>query len=659
MAPETPTLPACLPDEIRDLKAHYVSGLANLARDFFVPCLEHCASYKRATGSFSSTALIHWARVLPRLAHAEVIPIQLIISPELNLEDLDALRRCVTPKDRTKLLQQIGDQVVLKALDFAGAPHDVELRLQLFAWMVATGRLNLRFAYLKEHDLPGIFHSKIGIFGFPSGEKVAFTGSANETLSGYSRNYESIDVFRSWIPSDTERVPAKEEEFDRAWSGRAQGLEVIPLSEAALRRVREISPMAPPRIHARPGPKADPRWRHQDEAVDRFLHERRGVLEMATGTGKTFTALKIWQALMESRDIDTLIVAADGTDLLNQWYEDLLGHLHTTEQFQTVYRHYDKHHQNDRFQLDPEHKILLVSRQALAAPLRHLSPQHAARTLLIHDEVHRLGSPGNRRDLAGLTTTIPYRLGLSATPQREYDEQGSAFIKEHVGPVIFQFDLEDAIRRGVLAPFQYYPIEYTPTAEDRKRVHEILAWAAAKEKQGRPLPPEQLWIQIARVYKTSQAKLPLFEKFIARYAELLRRCIIFVETREFGDLVLPIVHRHRPDFHVYFADEDSEVLRRFASGELECLITCHRLSEGIDIRNLETVILFSSARARLETIQRMGRSLRQDPSNPTKMAKVVDFIRQPGDPDDEETSDQERCVWLTELSRIRPEGAPA
>ena len=125
--------------------------------------------------------------------------------------------------------------------------------------------------------------------------------------------------------------------------------------------------------------------------------------------------------------------------------------------------------------------------------------------------------------------------------------------------------------------------------------------------------------------KTSRAKLPLFEDFIRDHLPLLERCIIFVETKEYGDEVLQIVHKFSHDFHTYFAEDDSATLERFAKGDIECLLTCHRLSEGIDIRSLKTVILFSSSRARLETIQRMGRCLRVDPNDPQKRANAGGF----------------------------------
>ena len=82
-------------------------------------------------------------------------------------------------------------------------------------------------------------------------------------------------------------------------------------------------------------------------------------------------------------------------------------------------------------------------------------------------------------------------------------------------------------------------------------------------------------------------------------------------------------------------------------------MTCHRISQGIDIRSLNTVVLFASARARLETIQRIGRCLRIDPSRPDKRALVIDFVRPASPTDTVPNADQERCQWLTALAQVR------
>jgi superfamily II DNA or RNA helicase len=434
------------------------------------------------------------------------------------------------------------------------------------------------------------------------------------------------------------------------WERRDKGVEVYSFPEAArLKLLKICNEWGPGR---QPNNQKDEKWRHQEEALEKFLVSKRGILNMATGTGKTRTALKIVHALYEQGTIDTVIVSTDGNDLLDQWYAELLGIRKGVGA--KVFRHYKSSREVADFLLEPKNSMLLVSRQPLATALKKIPANLARRTLLIHDEVHGLGSPANRIRLNGLSDSIRFRLGLSATPDREYDEEGNAFHLDHIGPELMRFELEDAIRREILAPFNYFPLPYELTAEDRHSVQDVYKRKAARAAEGNPMSDEEVWIEIARVYKTSKAKLPIFDAFIRDNQHLLERCIVFVETQEYGNEVLEIIHKYRSDFHTYFSGEDSLTLKRFARGELECLITCHRVSEGIDIRSLNTVILFSSARARLETIQRMGRCLRTDPDNLDKVANIVDFVRQ-SDEEGTTNSDEQRAEWLTKLSEVRGE----
>lgn len=643
---------------IRALQSHYRSGDSALGRDFFAPCLTHCRSYGRAAGFFSSSVLATWARVLPRLVRESPVPIRLLISPVLSPADLAALKGAVTPALREALLQEMADRVVTDALQMAETPGDLDLRLKLFAWLVAAGRLEIRFAFARHVHEAGTFHEKIGIFEFPWGDTIAFTGSANESAFGHALNYESIDVFRSWVAEDAARVALKVAQFQEAWEGRAAGLDVRRLSEAALGLVRARAPERCPTFHIDGEGDGTPsqRWKHQDEAVAAFLEQRRGILEMATGTGKTRAALRICRALDGQDAVGCIVISADGNDLLDQWYAQVLSITRDLKRRYVVVRHYADHRERDRFILQPEGSILLVSRRALAPALRGVASELANRTLLIHDEVHRLGSPGNRTNLAGLSEGIRFRLGLSATPEREYDAEGTQFIEQHIGSVIYQFDLADAIRGRILAPFTYHPLPYEMDADDKLRIRQVYVRAAAARRAGTPMSQEEIWIELAKVHKTSRAKLPVFAGFIGQNPGLLKRCIIFVETKEYGEEVLEIVHHHRYDFHTYFAEEDSDTLQQFASGELECLLTCHRLSEGIDIKSVSSIVLFSSARSRLETIQRIGRCLRVDPANPGKRSSVVDFVRTPDGESDDDTADQERAAWLSALSDVEPEG---
>lgn len=637
------------------LKSEYRSDQDDFVGDFYVPCLGQSINYWRAAGYFTSRSLSIVAQGLTSLIKAGG-KMRLVVSPLFTLEDLDAIQKGYAAR------QDIVAKSLLRAIDTI--PNKiVEDRLGYLAWMIAEENLEIRVAIpLSEQNVPkiGIYHEKLGLFLDELGNTVAFTGSPNETAGGLVENFETIDVFCSWDDSQG-RVTRKRSNFERLWNDHTSGLSVIGFPEAARQQLLKFRPnqVVPEssRVICGKIPVQSNRWKHQKEAVTEFLKSERGILEMATGTGKTKTALQICELLTRERTIDTIIISADGNDLLYQWYIQLLDLVKNIPQRFAIARNYNVYRELERFLVNQKQTILLISRPNLAGALRSLSKADAERTLLIHDEVHRLGSLGNRQSLSGLSDNIRFRLGLSATPDREYDQDGNNFIGEHIGSVLFRFGLEDAIRRGILAPFNYYPIEYVPDADDRLRLQQIFKKEAARREAGNPMSPEEIWMDISRVYKTSRAKLPLFESFIRNHLHLLERCIVFVETKDYGDEVLQIIHKYRHDFHTYFAEDDSTTLQRFATGDIECLLTCHRLSEGIDIRSLKTVILFSSSRARLETIQRMGRCLRVDPNDPQKRANVVDFVRAANNqfPGAADNSDQERRDWLAQLAEIQPE----
>jgi superfamily II DNA or RNA helicase len=634
------------------LATEYRSDVDDTVQDFYLPCLQRSILYRRAVGYFTSRGLAVAAKGIAALV-ATGGRMKLVASPRLEPEDLDAIQKGYVGRD----------DAVTRAL--VASIEDVEDRivrdrLGALAWLIAQGRLEIRIAVPLD-DLgavkSGIYHEKLGLFSDVAENVVAFTGSPNETAGGLVENFETIDVFYSW-DDPHHRVGKKISNFERLWTNTTSGLLVLDFPSAAREQLLKYRGTAPDSENS--ARSQNNRWRHQDDAIAKFLDCGRGVLEMATGTGKTRTALRICETLVNRGDVETIIVSADGVDLLEQWHAQLLALGPALTARFVVYRHYAEYHERERFDLNPRRAVLLVSRPALAPVLRNLSFTAAVRTLLVHDEVHRLGSPGNRKSLDGLSEKIRFRLGLSETPEREYDEVGTQFIETQVGPVIFSFGLADAIRRGILSPFNYYPLEYVPDDNDRRRLQDVYRRAEARDRSGEPMSKEDLWIELSKVHKTSQAKLPVFAVFLETRVRLLERCIIFVETQEYGDAVLQIVHRHRHDFHTYYTGEESETLRRFAIGDIECLLTCHRLSEGIDIRSIRTVILFSSSRAPLETIQRIGRCLRIDPDHPSKRANVVDFIRMservgPQGGSTPPNGDVARRQWLEELSKIQPD----
>ncbi|MET8677027.1 DEAD/DEAH box helicase family protein [Streptomyces sp. NPDC004647] len=622
----------------------YRSGYNNLVEEFFRPSLREASSYWRAVGYFSSTALESFGTPLGEFVLNDG-KIRLVTSVQLTETDLKTISNGTS---KEVICGERIERIIEE--EFSDGVGDGVARLSR---LLEMGRLEIRIAVPKHGT--GIYHEKIGVFVDADGEYVAFSGSSNESRNAFENNRECIDVYPAW--ESPVRAERKRQHFEHVWAGTDIGVEVYSFPEAAKQRLLQSY-----RAHARKQQPRNKKWRHQDEALKVFLSAECGVLNMATGTGKTRTALKIMKALFDMGKIDNVVVAMDGTDLLNQWHAELLQARRDLPRQVRLYRDFESHKDLQAYSLEAKDRILLVSRgkgptrDPLASALRKLSSQRAERTLLIHDEVHGLGSAGTTERLAGLSDRIRYRLGLSATPDREYDDAGNAFIEEHVGPVLMSFGLDKAIQRGILAPFNYFPLPYELTQSDRKRLRDVHGRKAARAAAGDPMSEKEVAIELAKVHKTSQAKLPIFDEFIAMHSELLERCVVFTETQEYGQQVLDLIHKYRPDFHSYFTNEQSVTLSRFARGDLQCLVTCHRLSEGIDIRSLHTVVLFSSARARLETIQRIGRCLRTDPTNPEKIANIIDFVRTTEN--DTSNSDVERKRWLTDLSRVRHQEEP-
>ena len=318
-------------------------------------------------------------------------------------------------------------------------------------------------------------------------------------------------------------------------------------------------------------------WIHQDKAIDCFLREESGILEMATGTGKTRTAIRIMETLFRENKVDQILVLTYGNDLLEQWYRELLLRCQDT----ILFRWYGNYNEFSRFQITKaKEKIILISREGerikyVLGRLKDLGE----RTLLVFDEVHGAGSEGFRKAVENEIQFFHYRLGLSATPIREFDQEGSVFLEKAIGPVIFHFDIADAIKNGILCCFRYIPLHYQLTSEEKKKKQNIIAAYEQKRKKGIAFQEEDLYRDLARVNKLAINKISLFQEYIQKEPQILERCIIFVETREYGLALQKMLLSYIYKFHTYYGNDDSSNLRKFARGQIDCLITCKKFQK--------------------------------------------------------------------------------
>ena len=309
------------------------------------------------------------------------------------------------------------------------------------------------------------------------------------------------------------------------------------------------------------------------------------------------------------------------------------------------------------FVMHPDDSILILSRDArnlskLLDLFDRLPGDYRNDTLFVFDEVHGAGSNTFVENLSGRLSPYRYRLGLSATPEREYDEAGNDFLLNEIGEVIFEFTLQDAIQKGILCEFNYIPLPYVLSDEEKLKKRKIIAAFNAKKESGEPVDEKDMFTQLALVNKTAVNKLEEFESLISQRPELLQKCIIFVQTMEYGAKLQEILVRYSDKYHTYYADDEKINLENFAAGKIDCLLTCKKVSEGIDISSVTNIILFSSDRSRLVTTQRIGRALRLDKNNPEKKATVVDFVIEDSEENDN-NADADRAEWLTDLSQTR------
>lgn len=656
------------------LKDRYQNGKDNIGQDLIQPCLELCTHYRRGTGFFSSSALISYASSLDRIIRDDV-KIDILCSPVIQDKSLiRILELNATQEHREKTIRLLSEKVLLMAVGYNIDPSRIDYRSKLLSYLIATGQLECKFAIPKDFDWPAetdntrnIYHVKLGYFEFPDGSRVAFDGSFNESNSGHSYHVDRTQVYCGWLSSDEERLQGIVDDVDYDWSGENPYISVYPLSNDTLDIIKSLSPKQRPRkpvTHkgsqhtTKSVTLSNHLWPHQIKAILKFLEAKSGILEMATGAGKTTTAIEIIRQLYLVGKINSIIICTYGNDLLAQWSKGLEDWIIRSDSKKleniTTFRAYDDYDQLQAYLNNPINSILVISREANRLKRLLTSKQiDKSKILLIHDEIHGFGSPALVSNLSSLHKDIAYRLGLSATPEREYDEKGSLFIQQEIGEVIFEFSLHDAIEAGILCEFDYKTIGFVLTDADQERRKSVFSRQARAAQEGKPWSEDRLYTELSKVIKKAELKPLVLNKFLTELPRSISSSIIFVLDREQGDEICNIVNHYTHRYRTYYAGTDKVYLDMLASHEIDTLIACERLNEGIDIKGLRTVFLVASPKSKLDTIQRIGRCLRIDPDNPEKRALVVDFILDQ-DPDSERTNtDNLRKEWLSEVSCSR------
>lgn len=618
-----------------NLRVTYRSVDSDILNDFYIPCLMNSTLYKRAVGYFTSAALSEAARGLLGLVRNEGRMV-IVASPRLIEEDIRSIEEGYELRE-----------VVRKALERGLEQHLLEpdvTRVQNLTWMISNGKLDIRIAVPESKDNEGIYHEKIGLFYDPNGNIVTFSGSLNETASGLISNYESIDVSVSWDEGIRERDRVKDhvEHFDRLWKGTAPGLIVMDFPDAVKRTLIEKYKPEKPTVES---PKKRNPYPFQIHAIDAWENAHcKGVLAMATGSGKTYTALK---ALERCKELRLSIIVVPSQDLVYQWENEIK--LEYGENSIIRRAHSEEENWKDKVNrlIDWLKNYDSGTKRAFIITTLHTASKENFLDLandfpedmlgIIVDEVHHAGAPVFRK---ALDINAKFRLGLSATPEREWDEEGNQAIFDYFGHVVYEYDISDAIRDGYLSKYYYHPHIVSLSYEERNAFNEVsgnIATMMSKIHSEYPITREMaiprmlqhlenidpelssklraLFLRRVEIVKKAQNKSIALRQIIKNYK--LKRCLVYCNDLDHLKENIRIIYEEGLEPIEFSSrikpDARKTILQSFEnSAEKNTLLVAVKcLDEGVDIPACDSAILISCSRSTREFIQRRGRVLRK------------------------------------------------
>ena len=603
------------------IEPNYFSANTDLVEGFYNLVLTESVKYDRLAGYFSSGSLSVAAKGMTNLIENNG-HIRLLCGVQLSEEDWNSISN---PEQFKHLINK----------NFLNEYENLEDELiwnytKVLGWMIANGILEVKIGlnYIGGKYEPGnIYHPKLGIFYDSDNNCIVFVGSVNESARGWAKNTENLSTYKSW--ENDVHIPSNVSAFEDFWNDNNDNVKVYDVPNESLNFLIESSPKDKVELEEtivrikqleKPAYKKkevkNP-YSYQLDAIDRwFANGKRGILAMATGTGKTFTSLNCLKKLLKDEDVLT-VIACPYTHLVEQWKDEVINmDLGKTHEFYGANSKWGsdfdilnrKLNNNVKFE---KPQIILTTQQTFHTPgfiskIKNLKEKNFNRNLLlIVDEVHHVGSVGYSE---GLLQEYDYRLGLSATPRRYMDYEGTQRIMTYFEREVFEFTIRDALHRRhgpkrepFLTPYCYYPIKVKLTEEETKN----------KSKAN-----------------NAEDKYRILGEILDNMEEPIDHLIIFCSSQQ-RKRVLQILNEKNINPKAEFTYNEDLKLRKklldgFDKGEYKALVAMRCLNEGVDVPSTDKVIIMSSSSNPAEYIQRRGRVLRRHPGK--EKAYIYDMV---------------------------------
>lgn len=633
----------------------------NVVNDFYVPCLAKCSTVEVVTGFFSGMSFKLLAAGFCPMIDKNNGRIRLIISVQLNEDEKKAIESGYSLREKVSqnLLSKWSDPIDEFEKDY----------LSLLSYLIASGILDIKVGIVDSaHN--AMLHEKISIFTDDCSNIVVASSSGNFTPYGLIFNKETFDVYCSWRGSDPMlRCVGQRMAFSRKWDDREIGMRVVPFPEAVREKIFKYKDYLPKEqlksldqkfIEQRTIERLSSsktissgaiKFHHyQEAAIDAWqAHGYRGYFDMATGTGKTFTALGAIAKLINAKDGPSnayfLLIVVPSTELVEQWYSNCkkfgIDAIRCYKNSNNWLPKFRRGADVITYGLSKLEAFIITNNSLMVEGVQDILESVKEKTIIVVDEAHNIGSQKASRILK---IDFKFRLGLSATIRRHHDEIGTDKILEFFGDPCIHLSIKEAISKGYLCHYRYYPVLVPLTEEELEEyldyTRKIVKYATYSDPDDNP-HYKSLLIKRAVLVSGAQNKIDVLDSLIEPYNDSFYNLVYcgsavyknrsgIENKRQIDDVLKMLKEKHHMLAMPFTAEQNSAerktLIESFTKCDFNALVAIKCLDEGVDIPCIRTAFILASTTNPKEYIQRRGRLLRNSLSTGKKYAEIYDFV---------------------------------
>jgi len=701
----------------------YRTGRKNEPLEFYLNALSKSNQFDLLLGYFSSSAInllsLGFAKFLYNNGNVKIIINNILSETDKNIIETGL------KSDSSIVFDLSNIELIKQTLDEYGTHF-----FECIAWLISQNKIE--FKIIKPKNKKGISHYKSGIFS-DNNNRIGFKGSCNFTANGLLENLEELDIFLSWENSrSTKWIDDEKQYFDEIFTENADFVEYLNIQDIQTAiynefgdkninelliqekeliekkkivfnkniRILEIMEQLESEIN---NILKEPKFpfpsgarEYQNEAyVNWKNNKQQGLFAMATGTGKTITSLNCLLEIYKKTGYYKALIVVPTITLIKQWESEC--HYFN---FTKIFKVYSKnpHWKNEIEGILLQERLLSTdqvsyiiittyasfSRQNIFFELNQLS----AKTLFIADECHNLGAIAMQKLLPKIN--CKRRIGLSATPERQFDEEGNlklfSFFNSENG-YTFEYSMQEAINRGVLCRYYYYPHLVSLTDSEMKDYLELSLkiskfYNSNSDSFKNDSILTALLLSRKRIIHKAFNKVNVFCDILnEQYKKKrnLKYTLVYVpegndpsdyfetdlysnfdeiETDRdavhlidvFTKAVRDIDNRITVKQFISGIAERDEILKQFAKGDIDVLTSMKCLDEGVDVPRAELAIFCASTGNPRQFVQRRGRILRRH--NDKQFAYIHDLVVIPQVKPNSDSYKMERSMLKKELERV-------